>query len=629
MIVQKTNKAANQLFKSVVLFLFLGVFWIETAEAQQLFPAQPQTQDPRFVDEKLAASFYNNREWDKALPIYERLYRKYPGTQYYAYLFECMIQLRLYDDAERLARKAANSQNNQQATVDHAYIKQLKGQTQEANREYEALIKNLPPDRNIIHITANYFRARDLNDQAIMTYNYGASRPEINYSFDLEKAYVFQLTGNYPAMMDAYLSFMETNPEQIEMVKGRIQTLSFMDVDNNLAQIVREKILLKAQQHPNKIAFSELLIWYSLQGKDYSMALIQAKALDRRFGDEDRRILDISQACLNNDAFETALDGYSYLIRKGQSGLYLREAEAGSIQARYLIEIQRHESQITELIRISNDIEKVFATSGFNPSTYRLAFIRASIEAYDLNEAPKAIGLLEQALNLPLNQLDIAEIKMLLADIQLYAGDIWEATLLYSQIDKALKNEPIGHEARFRNARLRYFIGEFTWAQTQLDVLKAATSKLISNDAIQLSLLIGDALAADSTGFSLKEYARADLLIYQKRMPEAAQLLDSLSSSNHNQALVPHILLKKAELLKQNGKADEADQLLIQLFTGFSDHYLADDALYRSALINEAKAERQTALKRYERIVEKYPSSVFGATARQKYRMLRNENLKH
>ncbi len=615
----------GRLLGSVLLFVLFAFMGVNTAAAQQISPVRPPAQDQRYVDEQLAWSFFNNRQWDKALPIFERLYQKYQATQYYTSLFECMVQLMQYDDAGRLARKAFKNQNNFQAAIDMAYVKQLKGQIQEANADYSNLIRSIPADRNLIMITANSFRTRGLNEQALETYVYGAGLSGMNYDFNLEKAYLYQLTGDYPAMMDAYLRFLATNPEQIEMVKSRIQSLSYMDVDNNLGQIAREKILQKAQQNPDVTAFGELLIWYSLQEKDYAMALIQAKAMDRRFGDMEHIILDISEICLNNDISETALDGFAFLLQKGRSGLLFRDAELGSIQARYRIETSRPNPQLPFLSQIVNDVNQVFEQSGFNTTTYRLAFIQASIEAYYLNQAPDAIALLQKTLQLPLSPLSLAEAKMQLADILFFTSDVWEATLLYSQIDKALKNEPIGHEARFRNARLRYFIGEFSWAQTQLDVLKAATSKLIANDALQLSLLISDALAEDSTGLSLRAFAKADLLTFRKNIPAALHILDSLSINCRNNALKPHILLKQAELQLLQGQSTEAEQLLVQLFTSFPDHYLADDALYRSALLNEEKHELETALKRYEWIIEKYPSSVFSARARQKFRQLRNE----
>jgi hypothetical protein len=51
---------------------------------------------------------------------------------------------------------------------------------------------------------------------------------------------------------------------------------------------------------------------------------------------------------------------------------------------------------------------------------------------------------------------------------------------------------------------MAYYTGDFNWARRQLDILKAATTQLIANDALNLSLLISDNLNADSSGKALK-----------------------------------------------------------------------------------------------------------------------------
>ena len=65
---------------------------------------------------------------------------------------------------------------------------------------------------------------------------------------------------------------------------------------------------------------------------------------------------------------------------------------------------------------------------------------------------------LQEALEFPgLTDKLRADIKMQLADILVLKGDIWEASLLFMQIDKDFKFEPIGHEAKFKNARIYYY----------------------------------------------------------------------------------------------------------------------------------------------------------------------------
>ena len=74
----------------------------------------------------------------------------------------------------------------------------------------------------------------------------------------------------------------------------------------------------------------------------------------------------------------------------------------------------------------------------------------------------KAITILEDLKSTPgVNDFLLAQIKLQLADYYLMDGNIWDATLLYSQVDKAFKEEEIGEEAPFKMPGLSYFAGDF------------------------------------------------------------------------------------------------------------------------------------------------------------------------
>ena len=72
-------------------------------------------------------------------------------------------------------------------------------------------------------------------------------------------------------------------------------------------------------------------------------------------------------------------------------------------------------------------------------------------------------------------------------------------------------------EARFKSARTSYYKGDFDWAENQLKVLKASTSQLIANDALDLQLLITDHKFGDSLQTPLRLYAKADFLTFQNK----------------------------------------------------------------------------------------------------------------
>jgi tetratricopeptide (TPR) repeat protein len=205
-------------------------------------------------------------------------------------------------------------------------------------------------------------------------------------------------------------------------------------------------------------------------------------------------------------------------------------------------------------------------------------------------------------------------------------GEVWEASLLYSQVEKVFKNEPTGHEAKFRNARLSYFIGEFDWARAQLDVLKAATSKLIANDAMELSLLISDNMDPDSSYTGLSYYSRADLMIYRGKDSLAMLTLDSIGTLSLYHSLDDEVLYSKAGIYIRRKDYKKADSLLNEIVTNYKQDILADNALFaRADMQANALNNPSLAMELYQQLLLDYPGSLFTTEARKRYRLLRGD----
>jgi tetratricopeptide (TPR) repeat protein len=268
-------------------------------------------------------------------------------------------------------------------------------------------------------------------------------------------------------------------------------------------------------------------------------------------------------------------------------------------------------------------IEKECLELGVSDKTIPILIIRAEILASRLNEIEKSIEILNDALPLNISRLNKAKIKMKLADIYLFKEEVWEATLLYSQVDKSMKEEPIGHEARFKNAQLRYYIGEFDWALSVLNILKSATSKLIANDAMTLSLVISDNLEYDT--IALQRLAKADYYIYQKRYELANQMLDSINVYNPNEVSMPYLLMRKAHIAMESNDYEMADSLYKRVYQGYEDSYMADDALMKDAvLLEKILDKKEEAMECYAKLIDEYTASVYVAQARNAYRKIRS-----
>jgi len=210
----------------------------------------------------------------------------------------------------------------------------------------------------------------------------------------------------------------------------------------------------------------------------------------------------------------------------------------------------------------------------------------------------------------------------------LFVGERWEASLLYSQVELDFKENPIGHEAKFRNARISYFSGDFEWAQSQLDVLKASTSKLISNDAIDLSLLITDNFNMDTVLLPMQQYARADLLAFQFRYAEANQTLDSILTEFPSHSLTDEIKMLQAKMCMQQGKYAEAKKLYQYVIDFHFADITADDALFALAdMAERIDQDKESAMKLYERILTDFSGSLYVVEARKRFRALRGDQL--
>jgi tetratricopeptide (TPR) repeat protein len=616
------------LFLLTILAVCCPVLTLEAQIFRQNQSAQQVQQ--RQADEQLANQFYQLQEWEKAAPMYKKLYQEYSLPHYFQFYLNCLIEMRDYKEAEKaLKQYQRKGQQDVQSDIDLGYIYQLSGESAKARKVFEEVIQGINQDVNRTYQIANAFRNRFQYEYAIRVYETAARlMGKQEHPFNIEMALIYQLTGQYESMFDKYLDQLGLNPSQANMIRSRVQNVLVMDVEGSLSELFRTRLLMRVQANPSNLTFAEMLVWYSLQQKDFDMAMIQVQALDRRLGDRDHQVMELADICLSNGQYDLALDGYNYLVRKGRNSMFYAQALRGQIGTRFQLATETGESRRAIFETLDKDIDQAVAQIGFNRETYDISLIQARIRAFHLNAYADAVAQVKRVMELQLSPVELGDAKLVLADLMLFGNEVWEATLLYSQVDKSLKDAPLAHEARFRNARLRFYIGEFGWAQSQLKVLKSATSKLIANDALSLSLLIDDNLTQDSSGKALRVFAKAELLVVQRKENEALHLLDSLSSAPGAILMADHILMAKARISLQLGRNTEADSLFAIVTQLYPKSYLADDALYKRALLNENQLSN-TAIARqcYEQLFMNYPASIYVAEARRKYRLLRGDTV--
>ncbi len=356
----------------------------------------------------------------------------------------------------------------------------------------------------------------------------------------------------------------------------------------------------------------------------------QYKALDKRLGEPGQRIFKLSNDAANSKDYDTAIAGYEYIIQeKGSQNPFFFDAKREAMNCRRRKITEGYAYTEAELRTLEKEYEDFLAQFARGRQTAYIVIQLADLEAFYINDLNKAISLLDELRQSPgLDENTMARVKINLADFYLMTGDIWESTLLYSQVDKDFREGMLGQEARFKNAKLSYFNGDFEWAQAQFDVLKASTSKLISNDALDLSVFIMDNLNSDTTTDAMSLYAAAELLVFQNRFAEAFLKLDTLRSGFPENTLQDDILYLEAQIFEKKRDYLKAAELYQQVADKFPEDIRADNSLYALALLYEEKLnDPEKAKTLYEKIFIDYSGSVFAVDARKRFRVLRGDKV--
>jgi len=425
--------------------------------------------------------------------------------------------------------------------------------------------------------------------------------------------------------IESYLNLLHTNPEQISMVENR---LSFELKDSTSFALLKTQVLKRLEENPDETAFAEILSWDFIQQREFSKALIQEMALDRRTKAEGYRLLNLGRICIHNKAYSIASQAFTYIINLIPQSKYYRIAKRERLNSKEseIFETSFQKSDFNELYSFYKDYLAEFK-QGDDANNVKLNLAKLDIQYLD--KLDEADILIQEIIKSPeASNLFKAQSKMELAKLNILKGKVWEAALLLGQIHQEFKEEPLGQEALFESSKIYYYTGDFTLAKSELDVLKTATTDLTSNDAIDLSLLIQKNLEEDSTGKALKEFAHSELLVYQHKYGEAEKALDSILVKYPKNALKDDILMSRYRIHFSEHQYDLAAQNLQAVLDQFPEGIWADDALFLLAEMNENQFKQiQKAKMLYEKLFLNYPGSFFAGESRKRFRNLRGDSI--
>ena len=581
-------------------------------------------------NEQLAYQYFRNQEFDKAVELFADLYKRNPNHHFYSFYLQTLLQMGDSKEAEKLVRKQMKqSPNAQRYNVDLGYIFEVQGDASKSKKQYENSILGITNNSPLIVELAQAFQSYRLNEYAVKTYLHGRKLSNRSTTYAAEIANLYEESNSYDKAMTEYLLLLDESEDMLNFVEARLTNWLMSDENNVRSEIIRIQTLKAINKSPDSRAFASLMIWYSMQKKDFSAALKQAKAMDKRYNEGGKHVFTLANVAAENQDFATAIEAYNYIIGCGETTVFYYDAQSMLLNTKLTQAITSSNPQ--QITTVDKDLSRYFQDKPVHNTNFNLYRRWISLKAVQMKDVATARKMIEENLeSKSLGAKEKALFKLDMGDILQLDNDVWEATLLYSQVEKDFPNDTIGHLAKFKNAKLSFHIGEFEWAKAQLDVLRAATSKLIANDAMYFSLLILDNQdEEDSLNIPLKQFAAADFLMQIHHYDEALILFDSIEQQNLYHSLLDDILYRKAQIAVIKNQYTQADSLYETLVKTYPYDLLSDEALFERAKLQEFHFKDVfKAMELYQQLITEYPDSIYVIESRKRFRELRGDILR-
>ena len=580
---------------------------------------------------ELAQQYDDKGEIEKAKTIYDELAGKKKNIPViHDRYFRLLINNGYLNEAKQyLSKTFRNYPDNILYQWDAGIVDLRQGDDVKAEEYFTRVFDQAKADIYKVRIVAGHLIKHELIERAVNMYLAGRQTSGDPSLYALELANVYRRLNKVDQMVLEYLAYANEDPSRISYVKNVLQNILTEDEDlDSMANLLLDRI----QKDADNPLYSELLIWINLQQKNFYGAFMQARAVDRRQRTDGDEVMSVAQIALENQDYENALKMYDHVIERYPRTSNYVSARRYKIKAREELVKNQFPVQQEEIVKLIQDYQNFIDESKgspIGPSAATLEAMRsqALLYAFYMDEKNKAITILQQVAGSSKASREIkAQSKLDMGDIYVLMNEPWESTLLYAQVEKAHKEEPVGYEAKLRNAKLSYYKGDFQLAQDHLDVLKEATTREIANDAMSLSLLIQNNTVLDTSGAAMQAYADVELILFQNKQESALQKLDSMLADYKGHPLEDEVYWLMAKVQMQLGNFEQSLDKLDKINQSYNYDILGDDALFMTGRIYEEQLkDTEKAMELYTQFLREYPGSIYVADVRKRFRNLRGD----
>jgi tetratricopeptide (TPR) repeat protein len=571
-------------------------------------------------NEQLAQYYYDKGDFEKAKISYEELLQSVPQNyQYFIRTIDCYQQLKQFEVAEKAIQTRLDKYKQSSLLVELGYNFKIQQQEDKAKKYFEQALAKIKSNPNEVYGIANSFEKKVLLDYALQAYK-TAVQLQPNFNFNYQMGFLYGQLGNTDMMISTFLDEAFARQESTILIQNQFSRFMTDEGDAGFSANLRKALITRTQKNQD-VYWNQFLSWFYTQQKEFGKAFVQEKAIYKRNPESLNAIINLAQLAIDEKDDTTATTILEFVLENTTEIELLVQANS------YLMQLKIDTMPEKEWGTIELELSALLTKYGISPFTLSLQLMQAHFLTFNLKKPVAGKAIVRTALELPLNEYEMAQAKMELADILLYEAQFNQALLYYSQIENDLKNDAVAHEASLKAAKTSYFKTDLEWALKQFKELKSASTQLIANDALEYFLLINDNTVADSTQLALKAFAKADYLEYQNRNQEAIQAFQAILKQFKGQEIEAVTNLRLGRIYEKTGDFSLALAQYQSIIEQHSDGIYVDEALYFSAEIYKNQLQLLDKAKPlYEKIIFNHQDSIYFVEARRKFRELRGDS---
>ncbi|MGK0638127.1 tetratricopeptide repeat protein [Schleiferia thermophila] len=584
---------------------------------------QTAAQNPQLAD-----TYFENKEYDKALAEYRELYKRSPQRLFYLRMYQCHLELKEYKEAATLAEKHLQRTNEPEGIylADVAFAKARMGDSKAESKIINRILESIAKNPQNAYQVGQALSDKGYFEAALRTYEI-AEKANPSFNFTYQKALLYADLGQLEKMYDAYIEILERTPSMAPTIKSLLARAMAAEGGEDDLSYIASHLYTRAFQLKNPV-MADVLTFIYTEKNDYPSALAFLKEWHQRteFGTIGE-IYQLALHAIKQQDYHHAIDALTWVLSHTTNASYLHRATLAlhEARARQALDPQWPLSHVQTII---DENQKLLQTQGLSFNTSSLAEATAKLMAQRTGQKTQALELIESLVKLPGQPADEkARLLMLKGDIYLSMKEPMIAIVAYARAEEIAESETLKDNAKLARARAIYYNGDIPWALEIFEILQESTSKPTSNQASYYASKIMLNSGGDTTYEAMTLYAHADMFYHVGEYQNTHKILDYIINTYTNHPIQDDAYLLKAMTYEAQGHYQQAVEWYERIYTIFGYDLLADQAIYKAAVLHQEKLNNpRRAIELLELIVLEFTDSFLHHQARMRLRTLLSQN---